>query len=172
MGKRFSAAAYDLPPASQLRCKDFLRACGIYVVLCMERAKGIEPSTYSLGSCRSTTELRPRSQGPTLEDNRNARRGKAAGPAEDLKARCAHLRTPRSSCGGERSRRGSPRVIQCDSLGGEPDARRRAKHAQFLSLLVPRLRAARRRSLGAGTEPLLLPRSAGPAGGGISARRS
>ena len=26
----------------------------------MERAKGIEPSTYSLGSCRSTTELRPR----------------------------------------------------------------------------------------------------------------
>jgi ABC transporter substrate binding protein len=27
----------------------------------LERAKGIEPSTYSLGSCRSTTELRPRS---------------------------------------------------------------------------------------------------------------
>jgi hypothetical protein len=26
----------------------------------LERAKGIEPSTYSLGSCRSTTELRPR----------------------------------------------------------------------------------------------------------------
>jgi hypothetical protein len=25
----------------------------------MERAKGIEPSTYSLGSCRSATELRP-----------------------------------------------------------------------------------------------------------------
>ena len=25
----------------------------------LERAKGIEPSTYSLGSCRSTTELRP-----------------------------------------------------------------------------------------------------------------
>src|SRR5215467_13930103 len=50
MGKRFSAAAYDLPPASQMRCNDFLRACGIYVVLCMERAKGIEPSTYSLGS--------------------------------------------------------------------------------------------------------------------------
>ena len=49
MGKRFSAAAYDLPPASQMRCNDFLRACGIYVVLCMERAKGIEPSTYSLG---------------------------------------------------------------------------------------------------------------------------
>src|SRR5215472_4935292 len=50
MGKRFSAAAYDLPPASQMRCNDFLRACGIYVVLCMERAKGIEPSTYSLGT--------------------------------------------------------------------------------------------------------------------------
>jgi hypothetical protein len=33
-----------------MRCNDFLRACGIYVVLCMERAKGIEPSTYSLGS--------------------------------------------------------------------------------------------------------------------------
>src|SRR5262249_9418211 len=63
MGKRFSAAAYDLPPASQMRCNDFLRACGIYVLLCMERAKGIEPSTYSLGSCRSTTELRPRSEG-------------------------------------------------------------------------------------------------------------
>ena len=29
----------------------------------LERAKGIEPSTYSLGSCRSTTELRPRSEG-------------------------------------------------------------------------------------------------------------
>jgi hypothetical protein len=28
----------------------------------LERAKGIEPSTYSLGSCRSTTELRPRSE--------------------------------------------------------------------------------------------------------------
>jgi hypothetical protein len=28
----------------------------------LERAKGIEPSTYSLGSCRSTTELRPQFQ--------------------------------------------------------------------------------------------------------------
>jgi hypothetical protein len=26
----------------------------------LERAAGIEPATYSLGSCRSTTELRPR----------------------------------------------------------------------------------------------------------------
>jgi hypothetical protein len=26
----------------------------------LERAMGIEPTTYSLGSCRSTTELRPR----------------------------------------------------------------------------------------------------------------
>jgi hypothetical protein len=26
----------------------------------VERAAGIEPATYSLGSCRSTTELRPR----------------------------------------------------------------------------------------------------------------
>ena len=25
----------------------------------LERAMGIEPTTYSLGSCRSTTELRP-----------------------------------------------------------------------------------------------------------------
>jgi hypothetical protein len=25
----------------------------------LERAAGIEPATYSLGSCRSTTELRP-----------------------------------------------------------------------------------------------------------------
>jgi hypothetical protein len=31
----------------------------------LERAMGIEPTTYSLGSCRSTTELRPRRQ----EDN-------------------------------------------------------------------------------------------------------
>jgi hypothetical protein len=29
----------------------------------LERAKGIEPSTYSLGSCRSTTELRPQNRG-------------------------------------------------------------------------------------------------------------
>ena len=28
----------------------------------LERAKGIEPSTYSLGSCRSTTELRPQTR--------------------------------------------------------------------------------------------------------------
>src|SRR5437660_3647225 len=33
----------------------------------LERAKGIEPSTYSLGSCRSTTELCPRSS----KDNAN-----------------------------------------------------------------------------------------------------
>src|SRR5690349_19833669 len=32
-----------------------------------ERAKGIEPSTYSLGSCRSTTELRPQIR-PTRKD--------------------------------------------------------------------------------------------------------
>src|SRR5262249_55645101 len=31
-------------------------------LILLERAKGIEPSTYSLGSCRSTTELRPRSE--------------------------------------------------------------------------------------------------------------
>jgi hypothetical protein len=29
-----------------------------------ERAMGIEPTTYSLGSCRSTTELRPQNQRP------------------------------------------------------------------------------------------------------------
>jgi hypothetical protein len=28
----------------------------------LERAIGIEPTTYSLGSCRSTTELRPQRQ--------------------------------------------------------------------------------------------------------------
>ena len=28
----------------------------------LERAMGIEPTTYSLGSCRSTTELRPQTQ--------------------------------------------------------------------------------------------------------------
>jgi hypothetical protein len=28
----------------------------------LERAAGIEPATYSLGSCRSTTELRPQSR--------------------------------------------------------------------------------------------------------------
>src|SRR5688500_7460129 len=28
----------------------------------LERAAGIEPATYSLGSCRSTTELRPRDE--------------------------------------------------------------------------------------------------------------
>jgi hypothetical protein len=30
-------------------------------VAILERAMGIEPTTYSLGSCRSTTELRPQS---------------------------------------------------------------------------------------------------------------
>src|SRR5947209_11239986 len=38
----------------------------------LERAKGIEPSTYSLGSCRSTTELRPRSEAAPQD---NAKRG-------------------------------------------------------------------------------------------------
>src|SRR5262249_26552155 len=37
----------------------------------LERAMGIEPTTYSLGSCRSTTELRPRYQvlGPPPGDH-------------------------------------------------------------------------------------------------------
>src|SRR5258707_13023154 len=50
----------------------------------MERAKGIEPSTYSLGSCRSTTELRPRSS----KDNANMGWGKA-GTASALALRRA-----------------------------------------------------------------------------------
>jgi hypothetical protein len=38
----------------------------------LERAKGIEPSTYSLGSCRSTTELRPqRRRFPTFDCRRS-----------------------------------------------------------------------------------------------------
>src|ERR1700687_5512881 len=32
----------------------------------LERAIGIEPTTYSLGSCRSTTELRPQFQALTF----------------------------------------------------------------------------------------------------------
>src|SRR5262249_52656851 len=43
----------------------------------MERTAGIEPATYSLGSCRSTTELRPRSVSPKPQDNATARLGKA-----------------------------------------------------------------------------------------------
>jgi hypothetical protein len=31
----------------------------------LERAIGIEPTTYSLGSCRSTTELRPQNYART-----------------------------------------------------------------------------------------------------------
>jgi hypothetical protein len=31
----------------------------VFAYLILERAIGIEPTTYSLGSCRSTTELRP-----------------------------------------------------------------------------------------------------------------
>src|SRR5260370_24349815 len=50
----------------------------------MERAKGIEPSTYRLGSCRSTTELRPRSS----KDNANMGWGKA-GTASALAVRRA-----------------------------------------------------------------------------------
>ena len=40
--------------------KTLLRGAKLLILL--ERAMGIEPTTYSLGSCRSTTELRPRNQ--------------------------------------------------------------------------------------------------------------
>src|SRR5262245_23548653 len=63
----------------------------------LERAKGIEPSTYSLGSCRSTTELRPRTEvspgrarrsAPAPQDNAKGGRGKA-GTASALALRRA-----------------------------------------------------------------------------------
>ena len=41
-------------------CQAAMRQKGAPSLKKLERAKGIEPSTYSLGSCRSTTELRPR----------------------------------------------------------------------------------------------------------------
>ena len=50
----------------------------------LERAMGIEPTTYSLGSCRSTTELRPRtlvifdSFGPVPHPKRGHRNRRAA----------------------------------------------------------------------------------------------
>jgi hypothetical protein len=37
-----------------------LRSQKLFYFRELERAMGIEPTTYSLGSCRSTTELRPR----------------------------------------------------------------------------------------------------------------
>src|SRR5262249_33492326 len=39
----------------------------------LERAMGIEPTTYSLGSCRSTTELRPRAAQNSERSVRGAR---------------------------------------------------------------------------------------------------
>jgi hypothetical protein len=37
-----------------------LRRQELFSFKALERAMGIEPTTYSLGSCRSATELRPR----------------------------------------------------------------------------------------------------------------
>src|SRR5437763_233654 len=51
----------------------------------LERAKGIEPSTYSLGSCRSTTELRPRFDQHS-EGQPRAARSKQSGADESVAA--------------------------------------------------------------------------------------
>ncbi len=86
----------------------------------LERAKGIEPSTYSLGSCRSTTELRPRRR---QHSTGAAARRKAAGqlvrcgPRESLLPReartsrrrnagvgCADSDTPRKPRAWHRSK--------------------------------------------------------------------
>ena len=59
----------DTPPPHSAKSPRGCHPCLRYVLLPMcpgwtrgplERAMGIEPTTYSLGSCRSTTELRPR----------------------------------------------------------------------------------------------------------------
>ena len=51
----------------------------------LERAMGIEPTTYSLGSCRSTTELRPRSaQHSQAGTDTEVRRPKPSGGADGL----------------------------------------------------------------------------------------
>lgn len=57
----------------------------------LERAKGIEPSTYSLGSCHSTTELRPLGARPAL----------AGGPAAGGRDR-AERRARREGLSGDR----------------------------------------------------------------------
>src|SRR5947208_3012964 len=40
------------------------------LVLSSKRAKGLEPSTYTLATCRSTTELRPRDAKPVRRGGR------------------------------------------------------------------------------------------------------
>jgi hypothetical protein len=59
LGVKARAKHVGLPRLTESRCS----SQQIWNPPCtLERAKGIEPSTYSLGSCRSTTELRPRSR--------------------------------------------------------------------------------------------------------------
>src|SRR5262249_738453 len=43
----------------EMRQQPTLRTVLEHFACALERAMGIEPTTYSLGSCRSTTELRP-----------------------------------------------------------------------------------------------------------------
>src|SRR5262245_3644787 len=53
----------SMRPESEHKLQNSLQNHRTKISEALERAKGIEPSTYSLGSCRSTTELRPRSEG-------------------------------------------------------------------------------------------------------------
>src|SRR5579864_6921833 len=66
---RLRGVAFRRVPACRCRGErnrgkcSYIKTRGAVCGGCLERAMGIEPTTYSLGSCRSTTELRPQSKG-------------------------------------------------------------------------------------------------------------
>src|SRR6266568_6928102 len=64
----------------------------------LERAKGIEPSTYSLGSCRSTTELRPRFQQVKIDQAMHLAWKRHEKTAQSLAGRHRKNKTSRRPC--------------------------------------------------------------------------
>src|SRR6266478_10121913 len=122
----------------------------------LERAKGIEPSTYSLGSCRSTTELRPHlPRSCRITRMRGWEKPRFAVAARVLYAAQARCRRAGVATSGD----------------GASDRAREAKDAQSLALVLGVMRPPRWRGFGAGAGPLLLSRPADPVRGGVCARR-
>jgi hypothetical protein len=77
----------------------------------LERAAGIEPATYSLGSCRSTTELRPQLLDFTYQVSPGNRLSRPAGPSK-------YQSCGRRATGGRRGctafdRHGGERALGC-----------------------------------------------------------
>src|ERR1700730_11933577 len=81
------------------------------------------------------------------QDNRNARRGKAARPAEELKRAALRFRTPPAAAirpaAAASAVDAAARAWSNATGPAVSRTRRGGRGAQFLSLLVPRLRAAR-----------------------------